>query len=210
MQPINLHIALIKPSLGEQRGRPYRTPAVLEPMFAALIAGQTSSDCHLHFIDERLEDIDFKLKFDLVAISVETFTALRAYQIADEFRKRGNRVILGGFHATLLPEEAAGHADSVAIGTVEGIWPQILNDLKQNFLAPEYSSSERGFSKFAVDRSVFEGKKYLPVGMVETSRGCRFSCNFCSVRNFYGQLQYALPFPGDSHLCTTVAAAAPD
>lgn len=122
----NLHIALIKPSLGEQRGRPYRTPAVLEPMFAALIAGQTSRDVRLDFFDERLENLDFKASYDLVVISVETFTALRSYQIAEEFRSRGNRVLLGGFHATLLPEEAAAHADSVAIGTVEEIWPVVL------------------------------------------------------------------------------------
>lgn len=182
----NLHIALIKPSLGEQRGRPYRTPAVLEPMFAALIAGQTSDDVRLHFFDERLENLDFEADYDLVVISVETFTALRSYQIAAEFRSRGNRVLLGGFHATLLPEEAAAHADSVAIGTVEEIWPAVLADLKSGNLQAQYCSPLRGFKNFAVDRSIFKDKKYLPVALIETSRGCNFNCNFCSVHSFYG------------------------
>lgn len=181
-----MQIALIKPSLGEQRGRPYHTPAVLEPMVAALIAGQTTSEFDLHFFDERIEPVDFSRQYALVAITVETFTALRSYQIATEFRKRGNRVLLGGFHPSLVPEEAAAYADSVAIGTVEEIWPEVLHDLQQGRLATVYQAKQSGFANFALDRAIFAGKKYLPVAMVETSRGCRFSCNFCSVRSFYG------------------------
>jgi len=181
-----MRIALIKPSLGDRNGVPYRTPAALEPLIIALIAGQTPPGVELKFIDERIEEIDFSQKYDLVAITTETFTALRAYQISFEFRRRGNLVILGGFHPTLLPEEALAHADSIAIGEVEGIWPQVIQDLAFNELKREYRSNISGLSSFAVNRGIFAGKKYLPFHMVETSRGCRFSCNFCSVHSFYG------------------------
>lgn len=181
-----MKIALIKPSLGEQHGRPYRTPAVLEPMFAALIAGHTPDNCELNFFDERLEKIDFSRHYDLAAITVETFTALRAYQIAAEFRRHGVKVILGGFHPTLVPAEAAMHADSVAVGTIEQIWPQVLADLSRNRLKPRYDGNACSFDNFRVDRKILAHKGYLPVAMVETSRGCRFSCNFCTVRAFYG------------------------
>ena len=186
MSIAKLRIAFVKPSLGEQRGRPYRTPAVLEPVVAALVAGQTPEDIELHFHDERLAEIDFHQKYDLVAISVETFTALRSYQIAGQFRRAGNRVLLGGFHPSLVPEEAADYADSVAIGTVEGIWPKVIEDLRQGNLAKVYSGSELGFGSLKLDRSIFAGKKYLPVSLIESSRGCRFNCNFCSVHSFYG------------------------
>ncbi|NLI79066.1 MAG: B12-binding domain-containing radical SAM protein, partial [Candidatus Riflebacteria bacterium] len=119
-------LALVKPSLGERRGKPYRTPAVLEPLVFALLAGATPAGFEVRFLDERLEDIPFDGGFDLVALSVETYTARRAWQIAREFRARGVPVVAGGFHPTLLPAEAAEHVDSVAIGEVEAIWPRLL------------------------------------------------------------------------------------
>lgn len=179
--------------MGERHGQPYRTPAVLEPTVIALLAGQTPADVDLVFIDERLESIDFTQHYDLVAITTETFAALRAYQIASEFRRRGVKVILGGFHPTLLPEEAAKYCDSLALGEAENTWPSIVDDLKNGTLKKLYRSHESGLQHFKCDRSIFNGKRYLPVHLIETSRGCRFNCNFCSVRSFYGSEVYHRP-----------------
>jgi len=191
-----VNIALIKPSLGERRGRPYRTPAVLEPIVFGLIAGATPPDVELRLIDERLEDVPFGEAFDLVAITVETFTARRSYQIAQAFRQRGVKVILGGFHPTLLPEEASRYADSIAIGEVEAVWPRVIADLARNRLESRYQPESADVSgAFRIDRSIFRGKSYLPLALVETSRGCAFDCDFCSVRRFYGKDVRFRPIP---------------
>ncbi len=192
-QEPQVRIALIKPSLGEKSGRPYRTPAVLEPTVIALLAGHTPEDVQLVFIDERLESIDFSQNYDLVAITTETFTALRAYQIASEFRRRNTPVILGGFHPTLLPREAARYADSLALGEVESVWPDVISDLRSGNLQPVYRSQRSSLQNFKCDRSIYGKHRYLPVSLIETSRGCCFNCNFCSVRSFYGSEVFHRP-----------------
>ncbi|NCB40459.1 MAG: B12-binding domain-containing radical SAM protein [Erysipelotrichia bacterium] len=126
-------------------------------------------------------------------ITTETFAALRAYQIASEFRRRGVRVILGGFHPTLLPEEAEHFCDALALGEVENIWPEVIADLGRGQLKKVYKNPGSGLHNFKCNRAIFKNKHYLPVNLIETSRGCRFSCNFCSVRSFYGSEVYHRP-----------------
>ncbi|PKL48912.1 MAG: hypothetical protein CVV42_07925 [Candidatus Riflebacteria bacterium HGW-Riflebacteria-2] len=183
-----MKIALIKPVIGARNGRSYHTPAVLTPLVAGLIAALTPPEVSLEFFDERLAKIDFSRHYDLVAITVETFSALRSYQIAHEFRRRGSKVLLGGFHPTLMPDEAALHADVVVTGTVEGVWPKIVSDLLAGQLAARYDNAAMHALPVTARRSIYNGKGYLPISLVETSRGCRFNCDFCSVHSFYGDI----------------------
>ncbi len=137
--------------------------------------------------DERLEEIDYDEKTDLVAITVETFTAKRAYAISSRFRERGIPVVLGGFHASLIPEEAKQHADSVVIGEAEPIFNTVLEDFQNNRLKPIYNS---GYKSDLVghrsNRSIFKGKKYLPITLTHFSRGCPYSCSYCPDAVLYG------------------------
>ncbi len=181
-----MKIALIKPVIGARNGKAYRTPAVLEPLVAGLIAALTPPEISFEFIDERLEKICFDRHYDLVAITVETFSALRSYQIANEFRRRGVKVLLGGFHPTLVPDEASTHADTIATGTVESVWPRIIKDLQNGRLTARYDNACGHLPPATARREIYNGKRYLPVSLVETSRGCRFNCDFCSVHSFYG------------------------
>ena len=156
-----------------------------EPLTIATLNGLTPAHYERIFFDDRLEPIDYDINADLVAITAETFTVKRAYQIASEFRKRGKQVIMGGFHASILPEEAIDYCDSILIGEAEGIWDKILADAEQGKLAKIYRSTQSDLSTVRVDRSIYGNKKYFPVTMVESGRGCKFHCDFCSVTLFF-------------------------
>ena len=106
----------------------------MEPLSMALLASLTPPGIEVRFYDDRLDDIPFDEPTDLVAISVETFTALRAYKIAREFRGRGVPVVMGGYHATLLPDEVAAEADAVVVGDAEPIWAELLDDARHRRL----------------------------------------------------------------------------
>jgi len=159
----------------------------MEPLCFAILKSLTPADVDVELFDERLEPLPFDIDTDLVAMTVETYTARRAYQVADRFRKRGIRVVMGGYHPTLLPDEALGHADAIVKGDAEGVWGQVVADARADRLRRIYEDD--GFPPLdgpLPDRSIFDGKKYAPVGLVQFGRGCRFNCTFCSIRAFYG------------------------
>ena len=93
--------------------------------------------------DDRMEQIPYDDPTDLVAITVETYTARRAYQIASEFRRRGVPVVMGGFHATLCPEEVARFAESIVVGEAEEVWPQVIDDFRHGSLQARYEGKPR-------------------------------------------------------------------
>jgi len=80
---------------------------------------------------------------DLVGITALTSTAHRAYEIADAFRAMGKKVVLGGIHPSIMPEEAGQHADAVVIGEAEGIWPAVIDDFKAKQLRKTYQLKDR-------------------------------------------------------------------
>jgi radical SAM superfamily enzyme YgiQ (UPF0313 family) len=162
----------------------------MEPLPLAQIAGLTPSDIEVAFYDDRMEPIPFDDPTDLVALSVETYTARRAYQIASEYRRRGVPVVMGGFHATLASEEVLDYADTIVVGEAEGCWPGLLDDFRSGRMKPLYRSEKRpDISKAMPDRSIFKDRDYLPVGLVEASRGCTYRCDFCSISSFFNGSQ---------------------
>ncbi len=108
----------------------------------AVIASLMPRDVEVMFHDDRMEEIPFDEPTDLVAISVETFTALR-YKIARQFRMRGVPVVLGGYHVTLLPDEAALEADAIVVGDAEEVWGGLIKDARLGRLRPDLSRRER-------------------------------------------------------------------
>ena len=167
-------------------GKKFKRPFTLEPLSIVTLAGLTPPNVELQFFDDRIEDIDYDQPTDLVGISVETFTALRAYQIARHYRMRGIPVVLGGFHPTLLPDEGLRYADSVVIGQAEDLWTKVLLDANKGKLKKRYSSNAVSqITRTRIDRKMLKGKKYLPVTLVEFGRGCPYHCEFCDIPIFY-------------------------
>jgi radical SAM superfamily enzyme YgiQ (UPF0313 family) len=165
----------------------------MEPLPVATLSGLTPAGIEQHFHDDRMEIIPYDRPTDLAVIPVETYTARRAYQIAAQYRRRGVKVIMGGFHATLVPDEAQEHADAVVTGEAEGIWEEVLDDAQHNTLQARYLGERGDLSKIRVNRSIFRDKRYLPVGLIETGRGCPFPCEFCAVQTFFERSYRARP-----------------
>ncbi len=166
----------------------------MEPLPAATLAGLTPNDVDVRFYDDRMELIPLDEPTDLVAISVETYTAKRAYQIASAYRRRSVPVVMGGFHATLCPDEVARYADAVVVGEAETTWPEVLDDARHHTLKRQYKADARpSLAGLKPNRDVFRGKRYLNVGLVEAGRGCHFKCDFCAVTKVFNATQTRRP-----------------
>lgn len=181
-----MHITIIHPAIGHKKQTKYIRTWQMESLPAATIAGLMPSNVSMSFFDDRMETIPYDIMTDAVVISVETYTAKRAYQIASEYRKRGIPVIMGGFHPTLMPDEVKEYAEAIVIGEAELIWHEVIEDLRHKTLKRVYHSQEvfnlRGVKP---DRSIFQSKRYLPIGLIETGRGCPYACDFCAVASFF-------------------------
>lgn len=181
-----MKITFILPMIGNRSKEKYAKTWQMEPLQIATLKGLTPKNIETEFFDERIEKIDFETETDLVAISVETYSAKRAYQIAEVFLKRNIKVVLGGFHVTLNPDESIEYASSIIVGQAENLWDDVLKDLKSNNLKRKYVGKIDEEVNFIMpDRSIYGDKKYPKVGLVEAGRGCLFNCSFCSITNFY-------------------------
>ena len=154
-----------------------------------MLAALTPPEFDIKIINDECEKIDFDDPIDLVGISFLTPAALRAYEIADAFRKKNIPVVFGGVHASALPDEAIEHADSVVIGEAENIWPKLLDDFKNNNLKRFYKSEVFvDLTNLPIPRRDLLNKKiYLSTNVVQASRGCPQGCEFCSIEKFFGK-----------------------
>ena len=180
-----MRLGLIAPATP---GHSKRKKALLPPLGLAMVAAVTPTDIEIRLIDENVTAIDFREHFDLVGITVLTITAPRAYEIADAYRTRGVEVVLGGIHPSVLPEEARQHADAIVIGEAEGVWPALIEDFRENKLKAVYHQSER-LALVGLPlprRDLFATHRYQFRNTLSTTRGCPYSCAFCTVTSFFG------------------------
>ena len=179
-----IHPAQDKDRLGSRRRRASSVPKLNLPILASY-ADDLFDVC---IIDETVEDIDFDIKADLVALTVLTQLAYRAYEIAEEFAKRGARIVMGGFHVYFFPDEAAEHADALVIGEAEGVWEQLLHDFLAGKMKKRYQRDTPhnlvGLRKPRLDLT--KKKAYSAPNVMETARGCPHKCAYCAVTLFWG------------------------
>jgi len=154
-----------------------------------ILAALTPPDIEVEIVDENIDELNFEKKADLVGISLSsTPVSPRVYEIAEEFRKRGSKVILGGIHASIMPEEAIKHADSVFIGEAEPMWKEVIEDFNRGNLKEFYRSNNYAdlSCQPILDDRFIKAERYV-MGALQATRGCPHNCSFCAGRKMYGQ-----------------------
>jgi radical SAM superfamily enzyme YgiQ (UPF0313 family) len=189
-----MKILLVSPCLqSEKRPNQFAIPQLT----LSLIAGMTPSEHDVEICEEEYGDVvDFGGNYDLIGISIMSQTCHRGYEIANEFKKRGKFVVFGGIHASAMPEEALLYGDAVVIGEAEGLWEEVLTDAANNRLRSFYKLSKVP----DLQNHVFPRRDLIKcssgkfrVAPVETTRGCPYNCDFCTVSRFFGTIQRHKP-----------------
>lgn len=190
-----MQVTFIKPTLGRLAGERFVDRARMEPLGLGVLAGLTPPGVDIRLVDDRIDVIDYDERTDLVAITVETFTARRAYEIADEYRARRVPVVMGGMHATLLPDEVAQHADTLFTGDAETLWATVVADAHEGRLRPRYEAPPGPPQPGGIlpRRDLYAGKGYLPLTLLQFGRGCRYRCEFCAVGAYFGHHAWTRP-----------------
>ncbi|MDH3974941.1 MAG: B12-binding domain-containing radical SAM protein [Deltaproteobacteria bacterium] len=159
----------------------------LPPLNLTIIAAHTPEHYDLEIVDEAVEDINLEAHADIVAITCMTPMAPRAYEIARAFRSRGIPVVMGGIHVSMVPDEAAQYADSIVVGEGEYLWQDLLKDFENGSMKKFYRGGDNRPDIENLPRprrDLLKGNYFVQT--VQTSRGCPYDCNFCSVTLFNG------------------------
>ncbi len=154
------------------------------PLGLGILATLTPDNWEVEIFDENFDDFEFK-EADFVGLTAFTGNAYRAYQIAEVYRKRNIPVVMGGIHASMIPEEAEKYVDVVVAGEAESVWQTVLKDFEKNSLKKRYNGVRLKADKLVHARHDLFHPKYA-FDTIQTTRGCPWRCEFCTVHAFNG------------------------
>ena len=186
-----MNILLIQPWHSKDRSYRSKLSCLISyaPLTLATLAALIPKDidCKVDVCDEISGKIKYdKKQYDIVAITLQTSVATRAYEIAEELKKRGSYIVMGGYHPTYMPDEASKYADTVIIGAAEYSWPAFLRDYKNGNPQKIYNMQNvKGEDIVEPDRSVIPKRKYLKYPAVIANRGCPNHCDFCVISEMW-------------------------
>jgi radical SAM superfamily enzyme YgiQ (UPF0313 family) len=191
INPSNPLVSMVQ--VKESRWNRYR---VWKPLSLMVLAGMTPPEWEISIVDENVGVPDYPAmpRPDLVGITAFTSQANRAYEVAAYFRNMGVQVVMGGIHATMCLEEVMGCVDSVVTGDAEGVWPQVLEDVRRGSLKRRYDGQFAEIDKVPLARHDLLASGYA-FGSIQTTRGCPLNCSFCSVTAFNGARYRQRPIP---------------
>ena len=191
-------LLLIQPSPYEKEGKVIKKKKLYFTGLALpLLAALTPDDWETELIYEVIEDVPFDTDADLIGVSTMGHGVIRSIDIAKEYRRRGKTVILGGYMASIMPEEAVKYCDSLIIGDAELVWQQMLSDFENGELKKTYEKPLEGswYSTPSPRFDLLEGKNLGDFLPVQAGRGCPNSCSFCSVSCLYRGRYVKRPLP---------------
>ncbi len=178
-------LLLINPS-NAQKGLGNVRATAFPPMNLPYLAAVTPHHYQIEVLDENIEPFEYR-EADIVGITAYTASVYRGYQIAQIYRKKGIPTVMGGIHASMMPDEALDFCDAVVIGEAESIWPKVLADFEAGRLQKKYRGEWTDLSNLPIPRRDILNESYYDWGSIQTSRGCPMNCTFCSVTAFNGR-----------------------
>jgi radical SAM superfamily enzyme YgiQ (UPF0313 family) len=182
----NMKLLLINPA--PKRSNLSKRGFKIQPLNLAYVAAVTPSGWDVEILDENFQEVGIGENIDLVGITSMTATINRAYELASQFRKRNIPVVMGGIHVSMVPEEALNYADAVVIGEAEPIWHKVIEDFEKKSLQRVYKGDFANLeTNHVLPRRDLLSSQYS-FASIQTSRGCPFDCEFCSVSTFNGKI----------------------
>lgn len=177
-------LLLINPLNQYRKGFVLNPKSTYPPIGLGIIAALTPDHWDVEILDENFEEFELK-DVDLVGFTAFTAQIYRAYELSGKFRQHGIKTVIGGIHASMVPDEAMKYADSVVIGEAESTWATLISDFENNKLKKSYRGELLPMNGFPKARHDLFHPSY-DFTSIQTTRGCPMKCEFCSVHRFNG------------------------